>query len=242
MHSGSDMMLVASDLQVYYGESQVLKDVSIKVPRGKAVCIMGRNGVGKTMLIKTLIGTLQPRSGTIIYEGKDITHEPPHKRSRVGISYVPQGRGIFPHMSVYENLLIGFESVKKPSKQHVQDTVQDIYTIFPVLKEMRNRVAGTLSGGQQQQLAIGRALVSHPRMVLLDEPTEGIQPSIVEEIQRVIVRLREDRGISVLLIEQFLDFAMGVADYCYVMSSGTIVSAGAASELSDMVVREHLSV
>jgi urea transport system ATP-binding protein len=242
MQNGSDMMLVASDLQVYYGESQVLKDVSIKVPRGEAVCIMGRNGVGKTTLIKTLIGTLQPRGGSIIYEGKDITHEPPHKRSRVGISYVPQGRGIFPHMSVYENLLIGFESVKSPSKQHIQDTVQDIYTIFPVLKEMRNRVAGTLSGGQQQQLAIGRALVSHPRMVLLDEPTEGIQPSIVEEIQRVIVRLREDRGISVLLIEQFLDFSMGVADYCYVMSSGTIVSAGAASELSDMVIREHLSV
>ncbi|MBZ0293702.1 MAG: urea ABC transporter ATP-binding subunit UrtE [Anaerolineae bacterium] len=235
-------MLTTNGLQVYYGESQILKDITIKIPRGEAVCVMGRNGVGKTTLIKTLVGTLQPRGGSINYEGQDITREPAHKRSRAGISYVPQGRGIFPHMSVYENLLIGFESVKRPSQKHIQDTVDGIYEIFPVLKEMRRRVAGTLSGGQQQQLAIGRALVSNPQMVMLDEPTEGIQPSIVEEIQRVIVRLRTDRGISVLLIEQFLDFAMGIADYCYVMSGGTIVSEGAASELSEAVIREHLSV
>jgi urea transport system ATP-binding protein len=144
-------------------------------------------------------------------------------------------------MSVYENLLLGIESVKRPSQQHIQATVEEIYEIFPVLQQMRGRVAGTWSGGQQQ-LAIGRALASHPQMVLLDEPTEGIQPSIVEEIRRVIIRLRQERGISVLLIEQFLDFALGVADYCYVMSGGSIVSEGKATELSEQVIREHLAV
>ena len=235
-------MLTTTDLDVYYGESQILKNVSINVSQGEAVCIMGRNGVGKTTLIKTIMGTLKSKNGSIIYGGADITKLPPHKRSRAGIGYVPQGRGIFPHMSVYENLLIGFEAIKRPTKQHVQNTVEEIYDIFPVLQEMRGRVAGTLSGGQQQQLAIGRALASHPQMVLLDEPTEGIQPSIVEEIQRVIIRLREDRGISVLLIEQFLDFALGVADYCYVMSGGSIVSEGKAVDLSEDVIREFLSV
>ncbi len=235
-------MLATTDLGVYYGESRILNGVSIKIPDGQAVCIMGRNGVGKTTLIKTLIGTLKPREGKIEYEGQDVTNYPAHRRSRAGIGYVPQGRGIFPHLSVYENLLMGFEALSRPSKQFMKESIEEVYSIFPVIKEMRKRVAGTLSGGQQQQLAIGRTLVRRPQLVLMDEPTEGIQPSIVSEIEEVIYRLRADKGISILLIEQFLDFAMRIADYCYVMEKGQIVSEGPPSTLDETAVREYLSV
>lgn len=236
-------MLIISNLDVYYGQSHILKDVSIKVPEGKAVCLMGRNGVGKTTLIKSVIGALSARNGFISYKGEDITKSPSHKRSHMGIGYVPQGRGIFPYLTVYENLLIGFEGVAgKLTKADKEEALEDVYGIFPVLKEMRKRTAGALSGGQKQQLAIGRTLVRKPTLVLLDEPTEGIQPNIVEQIEEVIHKLRADRGISVLLIEQFLDFAMSLADYCYVMENGEIVSEGSAEDLSNDAIREYLSV
>ena len=235
-------MLSISNLQVFYGESQILHNVNIQVPTGQAICIMGRNGAGKTTLIKTVIGILKAREGTIIYNDDNLTKQSPHKRARAGIGYVPQGRGIFPHLTVYENLLIGFEALKRPGKEYMEESIEEIYELFPVLKEMRKRIAGTLSGGQQQQLAIGRTLVRRPELVLLDEPTEGIQPSIVQEIEEVIVKMRTEKGISVLLVEQFLDFALGIADYCYVMEKGRIVSEGNVEDLSQDVIQEHLSV
>lgn len=234
-------MLAITDLRVFYGESRVLNDISLSVPAGQIVCLMGRNGMGKTTLLKTIMGLLKARQGKITFNDKDITKLSPHLRARSGIGYVPQGRGIFPYLSIYENLLMGLEA--SPQRQHQADEiVEEIYGIFPVLKTMNKRMAGTLSGGQQQQLALGRALMSRPQMLLLDEPTEGIQPNIVQEIEHLIVRLRDERGIAVLLVEQFLDFAMGVANHCYVIEKGKIVASGAPSELDQNVVREHLSV
>ena len=235
-------MLNVSNIDVYYGESRILNDVSITVPDGKIICLMGRNGVGKTTLLKTVMGNLKVRKGKITYDNKDITRDPPHRRARAGIGYVPQGRGIFPYLSVYENLLMGFEALSFSERRHADAKVDEIYEIFPVLKQMSKRVAGTLSGGQQQQLAIGRILVRSPKLLLLDEPTEGIQPSIVEEIERVIMSLGQKGDISILLIEQFLDFALRVADYCYVMEKGHIVSEGNTTDLNQDIIREHLSV
>jgi urea transport system ATP-binding protein len=234
-------VLNISNLDVYYGQSQILSKISIQVPQGKAVCIMGRNGVGKTTLIKAIIGSLEAKGGNIAFQGQDITTKPSYLRARMGIGYVPQGRGIFPYLTVYENLLIGFEAVKMSDADKAQ-SLNEVYEIFPVLKDMRNRLAGALSGGQQQQLAIGRTLVRKPSLVLLDEPTEGIQPNIVSEIEEVIHKLSTEKGISVLLIEQFLDFALGLADYCYVMDKGEIVSQGSAEELNESVIKEYLSV
>jgi urea transport system ATP-binding protein len=234
-------MLTISNLDVYYGQSQILSKVSLQVPQGKAICVMGRNGVGKTTLIKAIIGSLDSRGGSISYQGQDITTKPAYLRARMGIGYVPQGRGIFPYLTVYENLLIGFEAVKMNDAEKAA-SLAEVYDIFPVLKDMRSRLAGALSGGQQQQLAIGRTLVRKPSLVLLDEPTEGIQPNIVSEIEEVIHKLSSEKGISVLLIEQFLDFALGLADYCYVMDKGEIVSEGNAEELNENVIKEYLSV
>jgi urea transport system ATP-binding protein len=235
-------MLAINNLNVYYGQSQIINDVTVKVAQGQAVCLMGRNGVGKTTLLRTIIGSLNSRGGRIVYEDNDLTQQAAHRRARIGIGYVPQGRGIFPYLTVFENLLIGFEAAPKMTAAEQQEAIEDVYELFPMVKQMRSRMAGSLSGGQQQQLAIARTLVRRPALVLLDEPTEGIQPSIVEEIERVIHELKVQRGIAVLLIEQFLDFALSVADYCYVMEKGRIVSEGAASDLNEDVIREHLSV
>ncbi len=235
-------MLSVSNVYVYYGESRILNDVSIEIPKGKIVCLMGRNGVGKTTLIKTIMGNLKARKGTITYEGKDITRMPTHKRAQMGLGYVPQGRGIFPYLSVYENLLMGLEALSGSELKNSDQKVEEVYEIFPVLKQMGKRVAGTLSGGQQQQLAIGRILVRSPKLLLLDEPTEGIQPNIVEEIEHLVSSLGKKGDISILLIEQFLDFALRVADYCYVMEKGHIVSQGNTNDLSQDIIREHLSV
>jgi len=235
-------MLTISNLSIFYGQSQILNDVSLKVPTGQAVCVMGRNGVGKTTLIKSIMGLLPAKVGQIVYDDIDITNKAPHERAQIGIGYVPQGRGIFPYLTVFENLMIGFEAVPGINKADQDNAIDEVYGIFPVLKEMRSRQAGALSGGQKQQLAIGRTLVRKPTLVLLDEPTEGIQPNIVEQIEEVIHDLRVDRGISVLLIEQFLDFALGVADYCYVLDNGLIVSEGNADDLSQDVISEYLSV
>lgn len=234
-------MLSVSGLSVYYGQSRILSNIDLDVPLGQVVCLMGRNGVGKTTFIKAVIGLLKAREGKIKLDGKDITHVSPHKRAASGIGYVPQGRGIFPHLSVYENLLMGFESVRFSASQQ-QLAIEEIYQTFPVLKQMGKRVAGTLSGGQQQQLAIGRVLIRQPRLLLLDEPTEGIQPNIVEDIENVIHGLRDKGKIAILLIEQFLDFALSIADTCYVMEKGAIVSKGGTKELSPEIIKEHLSV
>jgi urea transport system ATP-binding protein len=234
-------MLTISGLHVYYGQSCIIDGVDLEVAPGEAVCLMGRNGVGKTTLIKAIMGLLKARHGTIRYDGKDITHLPPHKRAAAGIGYVPQGRGIFPHLTVYENLLMGFEAIGG-TRKGTPDALDEVYAIFPVLKLMGGRVAGTLSGGQQQQLAIGRVLLRKPRLLLLDEPTEGIQPNIVAEIEDLIRSLRDQGQMAILLIEQFLDFALSTADTCYVMQKGVIVSKGKVNELSQDIIKEHLSV
>ncbi len=235
-------MLAINGLQVFYGQSLILNNVDIEVRPGQVVCLMGRNGVGKTTLLKAIMGTLRVRAGKIVYGGKDITHMQTHKRALAGIGYVPQGRGIFPHLTVYENLLMGFEALDRRHARSTGRALEEVYGIFPVLKQMGRRVAGTLSGGQQQQLAIGRVLVRDPQLLLLDEPTEGIQPNIVEEIENVIRSLRDQKGMTILLIEQFLDFALSMADYCYVMEKGHIVSQESTKNLAPAVIKEHLSV
>lgn len=235
-------MLSVNGLQIFYGQSRILNDVSIEVPPGQIVCLMGRNGVGKTTLLKAIMGVLKAKKGRIVYDGVDITTTPPHKRAYAGLGYVPQGRGIFPHLTVYENILMGLEALDSKAQRNSQDSIEEVYATFPVLKQMGSRIAGTLSGGQQQQLAIGRVLVRHPKVLLLDEPTEGIQPNIVQEIETLIQSLQERKNIAILLIEQFLDFALGIADYCYVMEKGQIVSGGNAKELDPEIIREHLSV
>lgn len=234
-------MLQIENLNVGYGGTQVLYDVNMSVPDGKIVCLMGRNGVGKTTLIKSIIGALKARSGKISYAGQEITHWQSYKRACAGIGYVPQGRGIFPYLSVRENLLVGLEA-SKDSKKAASEREAEMYQLFPVLKIMAHRMAGTLSGGQQQQLAIARALMSRPQLLLLDEPTEGIQPSIVLEIEQVLLKLQAQEKLTILLIEQFLDFATGVANYCYILEKGTVVSESTPQELTEGVIKEYLSV
>ena len=233
-------MLVIDGLSSGYGESRIVSDVTLEVQSAQVVCLMGRNGVGKSTLLKTIMGLLKAKSGRIQFDGKLITNDAPNKRAQAGIGYVPQGRGIFPYLTVYENLLMGFEAVA--AKHVAPDAVQEMYELFPVLKTMQRRLAGTLSGGQQQQLAIARALVSRPKLLVLDEPTEGIQPSIVLEIEKLILSLRQQGNMSILLVEQFLDFALGIADYCYIMEKGSIVSKGPTGDLQQSVVKEYLSV
>ncbi len=230
--------LRVTDLTVGYGESRVIHDLCLQINPGEVVCLMGRNGVGKSTLVKSIVGLLPARGGSVEFDSRDFTRAEPHVRAHAGLAYVPQGRGIFPQLTVWENLLMGFEA-----SRGVDDAaIDEVYGAFPALRDLSRRVAGVLSGGQQQQLAIGRALVSRPRLLVLDEPTEGIQPSIVDQIETVVGALRATRGTSVLLVEQFLDFALAVADRYYVMASGTIVAQGASSQLSDHTVKEHLSV
>ncbi|GAB4421217.1 MAG: urea ABC transporter ATP-binding subunit UrtE [Anaerolineae bacterium] len=233
-------MLKVEHLQTHYGESRILNDVSLEVTRNEVVCLLGRNGVGKTTFMKSVMGTIRTRQGEIKLAGENLSGYPASQRARAGIGYVPQGRGIFPYLTVYENLLMGFERV--PRQKLDLSAIEEMYTLFPVLKDMRRRVAGTLSGGQQQQLAIARALVSRPKLLLLDEPTEGIQPSIMLEIEQVILTLQDQGGIAILVVEQFLDFALQVADYFYIMETGTIVKEGPIEEFNDEVARTYLAV
>jgi urea transport system ATP-binding protein len=231
-------MLNVERLSVSYGQSQVLSDVDLRIAPGQVVCLLGRNGVGKTTLLKSIMGLLSPRAGRVRFDERDVTQLPTHRRARAGIGYVPQGRGIFPYLSVEENLMMGFETLRL-RRGHSLD---EVYTFFPVLKRMAQRTAGVLSGGQQQQLAIGRALLTGPRLLLLDEPTEGIQPSIVSEIQDVIDRLHERGDIAILLVEQFLDFALSAASYYYMMEKGQIVAEGATDQISQATVQQYLAV
>jgi urea transport system ATP-binding protein len=233
-------MLEVNRLNVYYGESHILRNVDMGVAAGKMVCLIGRNGVGKTTMLKTIMGLLTPRSGSIVLEGKPITHLTPDRRAKLGIGYVPQGREVIPRLTVKENLILGLEALPQGATKD-PGRLDEIYDLFPVLKTMLHRMGGDLSGGQQQQLAIARALMSQPRLLVLDEPTEGIQPSIILEIEAAVKRIVRETGISVLLVEQHLHFVRQ-ADWYYAMQKGGIVAQGPTSELSNEVVQQFLAV
>lgn len=236
----TQLMLQVSGLNVYYGESHILRDVDLSVPSGKMVCLIGRNGVGKTTLLKTVMGLLKPRTGNVILGDELITGKTPDQRARLGIGYVPQGREIIPRLSVKENLLLGLEA-RQEGRKGRNEVSEDIFELFPVLKTMLSRMGGDLSGGQQQQLAIARALMGRPRLLVLDEPTEGIQPSIILEIEAAVRRIVAETGISVLLVEQHLHFVRQ-ADWYYAMQKGGIVASGSTNELSNEVIQRFLAV
>ncbi|REJ40277.1 MAG: urea ABC transporter ATP-binding subunit UrtE [Microcystis flos-aquae TF09] len=232
-------MLHISDLNVYYGESHILRDVDLNINAGEMVCLIGRNGVGKTTLLKTLMGILKPRAGVINYEQQNLINKTSDQRARLGLGYVPQGRDIIPRLTVKENLILGLEAL--PTRRKNATIPEEIFDLFPVLKTMLSRMGGDLSGGQQQQLAIARALVGEPKLLILDEPTEGIQPSIILEIEAAVRRIVASKGIAVLLVEQHLHFVRQ-ADRYYAMQKGGIVASGFTSELSQEVIQRFLSV
>ena len=233
-------LLEITSLNTYYGESHILRDVDLSVKAGEMVCLIGRNGVGKTTLLKSLIGLLRPRSGEILFEGSGLNRQAPHQRARAGIAYVPQGREIIPQLTVEENLMLGREALPGGlARNRSIDPI--VYDLFPILKEFLPRKGGDLSGGQQQQLAIARALLGKPKLLLLDEPTEGIQPNIVQDIEAAVRRIIAETGIGVLLVEQHLHFVRQ-ADRYYAMQRGGIVASGPTSDLSQSVVDQFLSV
>jgi len=230
-------MLTVSGLNQYYGGSHILRDVGFDVPTGKVTVLLGRNGVGKTTLLKTLMGLVPAARGTIRFEDKEITRLAPYHRARAGLGYVPQGREIFPRLTVEENLQMGLATLSRGS-----EIPPRIYELFPVLTSMLRRRGGDLSGGQQQQLAIGRALSMNPRLLILDEPTEGIQPSIIKDIERVIRMLAEQGKMAILLVEQYYDFARSLADHYLVMERGEIVQRGSGSDMDRDGVRQRVAV
>ncbi|MBD0336153.1 MAG: urea ABC transporter ATP-binding subunit UrtE [Cyanobacteria bacterium Co-bin13] len=235
-------MLKISGLNFFYGESHILRNVDLTVPKGQMVCLIGRNGVGKTTLLKNIMGLLRPRQGDIQYEGQSVTALSPDQRARRGIGYVPQGREIIPRLSVRENLLVGYEALGNRGQSINRQTIpEEIFELFPVLKTMLERMGGDLSGGQQQQLAIARAMMGKPKLLVLDEPTEGIQPSIILDIEAAIRRIIATAGISVLLVEQHLHFVRQ-ADYYYAMQKGGIVASGPTQELTNDVIQQFLAV
>ena len=231
-------MLAIKDVNLHYGAAQALREVSLQAPIGEVTCLLGRNGVGKTSLLKAVCGQHPVSHGEILWEDKPITRLRPYDRARAGIAYVPQGREIFPLLTVRENLETGFAAVPR-AKRRVEDKV---FELFPVLKSMLGRRGGDLSGGQQQQLAIARALVAEPRLLVLDEPTEGIQPSIIKDIERVIAYLRDQGTMAILLVEQYFEFARDLADRFAVMDRGEIVLAGSRANMDEDEVRRHLTV
>ncbi|ATE53297.1 urea ABC transporter ATP-binding subunit UrtE [Actinosynnema pretiosum] len=231
-------MLVVSDVDVHYRRSQVLFRVGLEVPAGSLVCVLGRNGVGKTTLLKTVVGLLRPTSGTVLLDGADVTRTPVHRRVRAGLAYVPQGHVVFPQLTVAENLRVVAEA--RPGKD--AGAVDDALSVFPALVPLLRRRAGLLSGGQRQQLAIARALVARPRLLVLDEPTEGVQPSVVDEIEAAVRRLHREVGLTVLLVEQHVDLAARLADRFALLDAGEVVRSGDAAELRDEEVRRLLSV
>ena len=231
-------MLKIEQLNQYYGQSHTLWDLSLDVPEGECTVLMGRNGVGKTTLLKCIMGLLPVKGGMLDYQGKDLKKISAERRASLGIGYVPQGRQIFPLLSVEENLLIGL-----PARRDKLNKVPDlIFDMFPVLKEMLGRRGGDLSGGQQQQLAIGRALVTDPKLLILDEPTEGIQPNIVADIGSIVRRLNREMGLTVLLVEQKLPFARKVADRFCLLDRGRVMATGAMPELGDDLIQQYLTV
>jgi urea transport system ATP-binding protein len=229
-------LLTVEQLDAAYGESQVLWSVDLDVPAGQVVCLMGRNGVGKTTLLRTIMGLMPARAGRVRFGDHDVTGWSPDRRARAGIGYVPQGREIFPHLSVAENLRLSLLGCGRAT------AIDDALELFPALRPLLGRKGGVLSGGEQQMLAIGRALLTRPRLLMLDEPTEGIQPSIVLEIEEAICRIRTEMGLAVLLVEQYLDFAARLADSYVILAKGAVVAAGATRELRPEMVKQHLTV
>jgi len=233
-------MLEVRGLNVAYGESQVLWDVALDVPAGSVVCLMGRNGVGKTTLLKSIMGLLPVRSGRVAFDGTDLGGRRPEERAACGIGYVPQGREIFPNLTVQENLRVGVLGTRR-GRNGGGDPLEHVFELFPKLKVLLGRKGGVLSGGEQQQLAIARVLLAKPKLLLMDEPTEGIQPSVIDQIEEAIERIR-NQGISVLLVEQYLEFAWRLASAYAIMRKGTIVSQGSTKDLREDMVRQHLTV
>ena len=238
--SDDQELLAIRGLNVYYGESHILRDVDISVRPGQMACLIGLNGVGKTTLLKTIIGLLRQRSGSIHLDGRDLGAQPPHERARGGIGYVPQGREIIPQLTVRENLLLGLEAREGGIRRH-RHIDPLVFELFPILERFLNRRGGDLSGGQQQQLAIARALLGRPRLLLLDEPTEGIQPSVVLDIQRAVARILRETGIGVLLVEHHASFVRQ-SDWYYAMQKGGVVASGATAQLSQDTLKRFLSV
>ena len=232
-------MLQVKELNQYYGGSHILRGVNFEARIGEVTCLLGRNGVGKTTLLKCLMGLIPARSGSVLWQDKNVTHWKPHQRVRAGVAYVPQGRDIFPRLTVEENLLLGLSRFSAPEARYVPD---DIYALFPVLQEMKHRRGGDLSGGQQQQLAIGRALASRPQLLILDEPTEGIQPSVIKEIGQVISQLAHRGDMAILLVEQFYDFAQQLADKYLLMSRGSIIQSGDGKNMEAEGVRGLVAI
>ena len=231
-------MLDVNGIDLYYGAARALRAVSLKAEPGKVTCVLGRNGVGKTSLLRALVGQHALSRGIITFNGVDITALRPYERARRGIGYVPQGREIFPLLTVEENLQTGFAPLKRAERE----IPEDVFSLFPVLREMLHRRGGDLSGGQQQQLAIGRALVMRPRLLLLDEPTEGIQPSIIKDIGRAIAYLRNLGQIAIVLVEQYLDFARELGDHFAVMERGAIVYSASRADLDEAALKRALAI
>ena len=230
-------MLEVSALNQYYGGSHTLRDVAFEAPSGAVTCVLGRNGVGKTTLLKCLAGLLPVKSGSIRLDGTDVTRRPPHERARLGLGYVPQGREIFPRLTVEENLRLGLATCPRGTPIPPR-----IFEMFPVLADMLQRRGGDLSGGQQQQLAIGRALAMGPKLLVLDEPTEGIQPSIIKDIERAIRRLADEGQMAILLVEQYYDFARTLASRYVVLSRGEVIKSGRGEDMDQDGVRDCLTV
>ena len=237
-------MLRVHDLAAGYGSVQVLNGVALELRDAEVLVLLGRNGVGKTTLMRTLIGLLRPHRGRIELNGADVTGRPPHQIARLGIGYVPQGRGIFPKLTVRENLLVGMRArTDRRGGDGAAAIPEEVFGYFPILRERLGQAGGTLSGGQQQMLAIGRALCGRPTVLLLDEPSEGIQPSIVHQLGQIIRDIVRETGISVLLVEQNLDLGLGVATRCIIMEKGAIVKEGRAEEFQDeAILREYLAI
>jgi urea transport system ATP-binding protein len=230
-------MLTVSALNQYYGGSHTLRDVAFEAPSGAVTCVLGRNGVGKTTLLKCLAGLLPVKGGSISFDGRDVTRLAPHERARLGLGYVPQGREIFPRLTVEENLRLGLATCPRGAPIPAR-----IFEMFPVLSDMLQRRGGDLSGGQQQQLAIGRALAMGPKLLVLDEPTEGIQPSIIKDIERAIRRLADEGEMAILLVEQYYDFARSLANRYVVLSRGEVIKAGRGEDMEKDGVRDCLTV
>jgi len=231
-------MLNVENIDLFYGAAQALKSVSMTAESGKVTCVMGRNGVGKTSLMRAVVGQHRAARGSVVWEGNDISKMPVFERARQGIAFVPQGREIFPLLSVAENLETGFACLPR-SDRHIPG---EVFELFPVLKDMLRRRGGDLSGGQQQQLAIGRALVTRPRLLILDEPTEGIQPSIIQDIGRAISYLRDTGDMAIVLVEQYFEFARDLADSFTVLDRGEVVVSGNKADMNETDVRRHLTV
>ena len=234
-----DPMLAVRGLEAAIGGSRILRGISLDVPRQRVFCLMGRNGVGKTSTLRTVVGLLRANAGTVTLDGENLTRLAPEARARRGIGYVPQGREIFPHLTVEENLHLGCVARGMPASA---DRLERVFTLFPILKEFLPRKGGMLSGGQQQQLAIGRALLTGPKLLILDEPTEGIQPNVIDQIGEAIKLLRGEGAMSILLVEQYLDFCRELADDFAILDRGAVVARGPVAALTDQVVKEHLTV